>query len=76
MGIITGRTRSDAEAIRFMKQALELDPNFAIAYAGLAVSYGNLGQATPSTENATPRLPVGVESAVCTCNSRDGDGTH
>ena len=52
MGIITGRTRGDAEAIPFMKQAVELDPNFAIAYAGLAVSYGNLGQATLSTENA------------------------
>lgn len=52
MGIITGRTKGDAEAIPFMKQALELDPNFAIAYAGLAVSYGNLGQATLSTQNA------------------------
>lgn len=52
MGIITGRTRGDAEAIPFMKQAIELDPNFAIAYAGLAVSYGNLGQTTLSTQNA------------------------
>ncbi len=42
MGITTGRTRGDAEAIPFLKQALELDPNFAIAYAGLSVSYGNL----------------------------------
>ncbi|HZC21960.1 MAG TPA: serine/threonine-protein kinase, partial [Candidatus Binatia bacterium] len=52
MGIITGRTRGDAEAIPFMKQALELDPNFAIADAGLAVNYGNLGQATLSTDYA------------------------
>jgi tetratricopeptide (TPR) repeat protein len=35
-----------------MKQALELDPNFAIAYAGLAVSYGNLGQASLAVDNA------------------------
>jgi Tfp pilus assembly protein PilF len=28
-----------------MKRALELDPNFAMAYAGLAVEYENLGQA-------------------------------
>ena len=52
MGIMTSRTKGDAESIPFMKQAIELDPNFAIAYAGLAVSYGNLGQATLSTENA------------------------
>jgi tetratricopeptide (TPR) repeat protein len=44
MGITTGRTKGDAEAIPFLKRALELDPNFAIAYAGLAVEYGNLGQ--------------------------------
>jgi len=46
MGITTGRTKSDAEAIPFMKRALELDPNFAMADAGLAVEYGNLGQAS------------------------------
>jgi eukaryotic-like serine/threonine-protein kinase len=46
MGITTGRTKSDAEAIPFMKRALELDANFAMADAGLAVEYGNLGQAS------------------------------
>jgi serine/threonine protein kinase/tetratricopeptide (TPR) repeat protein len=46
MGITTGRTKGDAEAIPFLKRALELDPNFAIAYAGLAIEYGNLGQAS------------------------------
>jgi len=35
-----------------MKRAIELDPNFAIAYAGLAVHYGNLGQASIAAENA------------------------
>jgi tetratricopeptide (TPR) repeat protein len=34
-----------------MKRALELDPNFAVAYAGLGVQYGNLGQASLSSEN-------------------------
>ena len=34
-----------------MKRALELDPNFAVAYVGLGVSYGNLGQASLSAEN-------------------------
>ena len=52
MGVVTGRTKSDAEAIPFMRRALELDPNFAIAYAGLAVDYSNLGQASLSAEYA------------------------
>ncbi len=46
MGITTGRTKGDAEAIPFMKRAVELDPNFAMAYAGLAVEYANIGQAS------------------------------
>jgi serine/threonine protein kinase/tetratricopeptide (TPR) repeat protein len=46
MAITTSRTKGDAEAIPFMKRAIELDPNFAIAYEGLAIEYGNLGQAT------------------------------
>ena len=45
MGITTIRTKGDAAAIPFKKRALELDPNFAAAYAGLGVEYGNLGQA-------------------------------
>jgi serine/threonine protein kinase/tetratricopeptide (TPR) repeat protein len=52
MGITTGRTKGNAEAIPFMKRAIELDPNFAIAYAGLSVSYGNLGQASLSADYA------------------------
>ena len=34
-----------------MKRALELDPNFAAAYAGLGVAYANLGQASLAAEN-------------------------
>jgi eukaryotic-like serine/threonine-protein kinase len=52
MGITTGRTKGNAEAVPFMKRAIELDPNFAIAYAGLAVLYGNLGQASLSADYA------------------------
>jgi serine/threonine protein kinase/Flp pilus assembly protein TadD len=51
MGITTGRTKGDAAAIPFFKRALELDPNFAAAYAGLGVSYVNLGQASLAAEN-------------------------
>jgi tetratricopeptide (TPR) repeat protein len=51
MGVTTGRTKGDAAAIPFMKRALELDPNFAAAYSGLGLEYGNLGQASLSAEN-------------------------
>ena len=37
MGITTSRTKGSAEATPFFKRALELDPNFAMADAGLAV---------------------------------------
>jgi serine/threonine protein kinase/tetratricopeptide (TPR) repeat protein len=52
MGITTGRTKGDAEAIPFMKRAIELDPNFAMAYVGIAVEYANLGRASLAAENA------------------------
>jgi tetratricopeptide (TPR) repeat protein len=52
LGITTGRTKGDAEAIPFMRRAVELDPNFAMAYAGLAVEYSNLGQASLAMEYA------------------------
>jgi eukaryotic-like serine/threonine-protein kinase len=34
----------DLAAVPFYKRAIEVDPNFAIAYARLAAAYGNLGQ--------------------------------
>jgi serine/threonine protein kinase/tetratricopeptide (TPR) repeat protein len=52
MGITTGRTKGDAEAIPFMKRAVELDPNFAMAYVGLGVEYANLGQASLAAQYA------------------------
>ena len=53
MGITTSRTKGDAEAIPFLRRAIELDPNFAMAYCGIAVSYSNLGQANLAAENAS-----------------------
>jgi eukaryotic-like serine/threonine-protein kinase len=52
MGITTQRSKGDAEAIPFLKRALELDPNFAIAYTALGVAYSNLGQASAAAANA------------------------
>jgi eukaryotic-like serine/threonine-protein kinase len=44
--------KGDAEAIPLMKRATELDPNFSVAYASLALWYANTGQATLSADNA------------------------
>lgn len=41
------------EAIPFFKRALELDPNFAMAYATLGQVYGDLGAEKLAIENST-----------------------
>jgi eukaryotic-like serine/threonine-protein kinase len=51
MGVTTFRAKGNAEAIPFYKRAIELDPNFAVAYASLGVVYNNLGQASLAAEN-------------------------
>ena len=51
LGISTGRARGNSEAIPFFKRAIELDPNFAVAYASLGLTYGNLQQASLASEN-------------------------
>jgi DNA-binding winged helix-turn-helix (wHTH) protein/Flp pilus assembly protein TadD len=42
----------DRVAIPFFKRAIELDPNFAMAYGQLAAVYQNLGEAQLARENA------------------------
>jgi len=44
LGLKTGREKGDAEASPFFKRAIELDPNFALAYSGLGVNYFNQNQ--------------------------------
>ena len=56
MGITTFRAKGNAEAIAFYRRALELDPNFAVAYASLGLVYANLGQA--SRLRRTSRKPT------------------
>src|SRR6266446_5753346 len=41
MGVTTQGEKGDAEAIPFFKRAIETDPNFAMAYARLGISYAN-----------------------------------
>src|SRR3989475_3486081 len=51
MGVRTQVEKGDAAAVPFLRRAIELDPNFAMAYARLAVSYGNLSQPSLAAEN-------------------------
>jgi serine/threonine protein kinase/tetratricopeptide (TPR) repeat protein len=53
MGITAGREQGSAPSIPFLKRAIELDPNFPMAYAALAVTYGNLQQRSLALECAT-----------------------
>ncbi|HTQ87271.1 MAG TPA: tetratricopeptide repeat protein, partial [Candidatus Solibacter sp.] len=48
-----GLKQVDAEAIPLYQRAIELDPNFAEAYARLGISYYNLGQPERGNENFT-----------------------
>ncbi len=41
----------EQKAVPLLKHAIELDPNFAAGYAGLASSYSNLGEEDNSIEN-------------------------
>jgi tetratricopeptide (TPR) repeat protein len=51
----TGRSmqakKGDAESIPFHKRAVELDPNFARAYASLGMAYNNQGESSAAGEN-------------------------
>ena len=51
VGLKTHYEKSDAEAIPWFRRATEIDPEFAIAYAALGTSYGNLGEPGLASEN-------------------------
>ena len=53
MAITITREKGSAPGVPFLKRAIELDPNFPLAYAALAISYGNLGQRSLALEYAT-----------------------
>ena len=44
------RQQGDAEAIPFLKRAIELDSHFALAYAALGIAYSNLNQPTLASD--------------------------
>jgi eukaryotic-like serine/threonine-protein kinase len=45
------RTPSDAAAVPFFKRAIELDPDFALAYGALGITYSNLDEPGQASEN-------------------------
>jgi eukaryotic-like serine/threonine-protein kinase len=51
LALNTWSTKGEGSAIPFLKRALELDPNFAMAYARLGTAYFNLSQAGLASEN-------------------------
>jgi tetratricopeptide (TPR) repeat protein len=50
-GMRAALQKGSPEAIPFYKHAIDLDPNFAIAYAELGIQYANMGQATLASES-------------------------
>ena len=51
LGLRTSRVKGDTAGLPFFKRALELDPNFAVAYNAIARAYNNLGEVGRSQEN-------------------------
>ena len=52
LGYRTMAARGSIQAVPFFNHAIELDPNFADAYAQLATAYGNLGEMDLAAVNA------------------------
>jgi DNA-binding winged helix-turn-helix (wHTH) protein/tetratricopeptide (TPR) repeat protein len=51
LGLKTWRAKGETAGFPFLKRAVELDPNFAMAYARMGVMYGNLFQLDLSSES-------------------------
>jgi len=51
LGLKTWAARGDTAALPFYKRAVDLDPNFAMAYAQLSVLYHDLNEAAGAAEN-------------------------
>jgi eukaryotic-like serine/threonine-protein kinase len=51
LGMKMHENKGDDEAIPFFRRAVELDPNFAMAYGALGAAYANIGNYDRSVEN-------------------------
>ncbi|HTH24080.1 MAG TPA: protein kinase [Vicinamibacterales bacterium] len=52
-GLRTRRTTGDFDSVPFFRRAIDLDPQFALAYARLGTVYANLGQGDESRKMTT-----------------------
>ena len=52
LGVKAFNQQGSNASIPFFKRAIDLDPNFAIAYGFLAIMYGNIGKTSLAMENA------------------------
>jgi tetratricopeptide (TPR) repeat protein len=52
-GLRTRRTTGDFDSVPFFRRAIDLDPEFALAYARLGTVYANLGQVEESRKMTT-----------------------
>jgi DNA-binding winged helix-turn-helix (wHTH) protein/tetratricopeptide (TPR) repeat protein len=52
LGLKTRNVKGDTAALPFFKRAVDLDPNFAMAYRAMSSIYGNLNEAGRAAENA------------------------
>jgi Flp pilus assembly protein TadD len=54
----TAHKEGDTQSIPLFKRAIALDPNFAMAYAGLGLAYSNLGQITLARDSLQKALAL------------------
>ena len=52
LGTKTHREKGDTAAVPFFQHAIQLDPNFAMAYRALSGAYSGLGESEHATESA------------------------
>ena len=76
LGLKMQNTQGDAAAVPFFKRAIDLDPNFAMAYARLGVAYFNLNQPTLAAENTAKAYELrdhtsAKEKLYITCHYHD-----
>jgi len=61
----------NAAAVPLFQRAIRLDPNFAMAYASLGASYGNLGETSLGAENSRKAYGQQPHSLVAASPPRD-----
>jgi tetratricopeptide (TPR) repeat protein len=62
LGVKTAYAKGDTDALPFFKRAVDLDPNFAMAYSWMSTLYSNLNEMGRAAENA--RKAYGLREKV------------